>query len=104
MQWLKDCKDTFDLIVMDPPTFSNSARMNDTLDVQRDHVFLVTEAMKCLSAHGELIFSNNYKKFFMDESLYDMFHIKDISNQSIPQDYKRKKPHRCFEIKHKLAN
>ena len=104
LQWLKDCKDTFDLIIMDPPTFSNSARMNDTLDVQRDHEFLVTEAMKCLSAHGELIFSNNYKKFFMDESLYDMFHIKDISNQSIPQDYKRKKPHRCFEIKHKLTN
>lgn len=104
LKWLEDCKDTFDLIVMDPPTFSNSARMKDTLDVQRDHEFLVTHAMKLLSADGVLVFSNNYKKFYMADELYKQFDIKDISNRSVPQDFKRKQPHRCFEIRHKLPS
>ena len=101
LKWLEECKDSYDIIVMDPPTFSNSARMTDTLDVQRDHEFLVTNAMKSLSATGVLLFSNNYRKFFMSDAIYEMFDVKDVSNQSIGQDYKRKKPHRCFEIRFK---
>lgn len=102
MAWLKDCKDTFDLIVMDPPTFSNSARMSDTLDVQRDHEYLVDKAMALLTADGVLIFSNNYKRFRLADEIYERYQVRDISNQSIPQDYKRGKPHRCFEIRHKF--
>lgn len=101
MQWLADCKDAYDLIVMDPPTFSNSARMKDTLDVQRDHEFLVNKAMSLLTHDGVLIFSNNYKKFHLDESLYEKYAVKDVSNQSVPKDFSRTKPHRCFEIRHK---
>ena len=101
LKWLADCRDTFDLIVMDPPTFSNSARMSETLDVQRDHEMLITNAMKSLSASGVLLFSNNYRKFFMDEKIYELFDVKDVSNLSIGPDYKRKKPHRCFEIRFK---
>ncbi|TXR53553.1 bifunctional 23S rRNA (guanine(2069)-N(7))-methyltransferase RlmK/23S rRNA (guanine(2445)-N(2))-methyltransferase RlmL [Reinekea thalattae] len=102
MKWLAECKETFDIIVLDPPTFSNSARMTDTLDVQRDHEFLVESAMKCLTADGVLIFSNNYKKFYMDDALYEKFDVKDITARSVPNDFKRKKPHRCFEIRHKF--
>jgi 23S rRNA (guanine2445-N2)-methyltransferase / 23S rRNA (guanine2069-N7)-methyltransferase len=101
LKWLADCRDTFDLIVMDPPTFSNSARMSETLDIQRDHEMLITNAMKSLSASGVLLFSNNYRKFFMDEKIYELFDVKDVSNLSIGPDYKRKKPHRCFEIRFK---
>lgn len=103
MQWLADCKDTFDIIVLDPPTFSNSARMKDTLDVQRDHEFLVNSAMKCLTAEGVLIFSNNYKRFFLADSLYEKYQVKDITSRSVPVDFKRGKPHRCFEIRHRFS-
>lgn len=101
MAWLKDCRDAFDLIVMDPPTFSNSARMSDTLDVQRDHEQLIADAMTLLSANGVLIFSNNYKKFHMAEAMYDQFQVTDITSRSVPKDFQRKRPHRCFEIRHK---
>lgn len=103
MAWLKDCKDTFDIIVLDPPTFSNSARMKDTLDVQRDHEYLVSHAMKLLAADGVLIFSNNYRKFYMADSLYEQFDVKDITGKSVPNDFKRAKPHRCFEVRHKFG-
>jgi len=103
MAWLKDCKDTFDLIVMDPPTFSNSARMSDTLDVQRDHEFLVNDAMQLLTADGVLLFSNNYKKFRLADELFEQYNVKDITNQSVPNDFKRGLPHRCFEIRHKFS-
>ncbi|TCS42594.1 bifunctional 23S rRNA (guanine(2069)-N(7))-methyltransferase RlmK/23S rRNA (guanine(2445)-N(2))-methyltransferase RlmL [Reinekea marinisedimentorum] len=103
MQWLADCKDSFDIIVLDPPTFSNSARMKDTLDVQRDHEFLVNSAMNCLTAEGVLIFSNNYKRFHMADSLYEKYDVKDITNRSVPLDFKRSKPHRCFEVRHKFS-
>lgn len=102
MAWLKDCDDTFDLIIMDPPTFSNSARMTDTLDVQRDHEFLVNEAMKLLTGDGVLIFSNNYKKFRLADELYENYSVKDVTNQSVPKDFARTRPHRCFEIRHKF--
>lgn len=101
MAWLKDCKDTFDVIVMDPPTFSNSARMKDTLDVQRDHEALVLDAMALLSANGVLVFSNNYQRFRMDDAIYEQFDVKDVTSRSVPKDYSRKRPHRCFEIRHK---
>lgn len=101
LQWLADSKDTFDLIVMDPPTFSNSARMKETLDVQRDHEFLVNQAMRLLSKEGVMIFSNNYRKFYLDEHLYEQYSVTDVTQQSVPKDFSRAKPHRCFEIRHK---
>ena len=63
LEWLKDNQKTFDLILLDPPTFSNSKRMDDFLDVQRDHVFLITSAMRHLSKNGVLIFCTNARKF-----------------------------------------
>ncbi|MDO7640819.1 MAG: bifunctional 23S rRNA (guanine(2069)-N(7))-methyltransferase RlmK/23S rRNA (guanine(2445)-N(2))-methyltransferase RlmL [Reinekea forsetii] len=103
LTWLKDCKDAFDLIILDPPTFSNSARMTDTLDVQRDHESMINDAMQLLTAEGVLVFSNNARKFVLAEELKARFLIKDVTLRSVPNDFKRGLPHQCFEIRHRFA-
>jgi len=104
MQWLdRPRTERFDLIFMDPPTFSNSKRMQEVLDVQRDHVFLIRAAMELLAPDGLLIFSNNYRRFKMDYDELAEVDIRDISAQTIDQDFKRNaKIHSCFEIQNKL--
>lgn len=61
---------SFDIIILDPPTFSNSKRMDDFLDIQKDHVFLINECLRILSSGGEIIFSTNYRKFELDKKEY----------------------------------
>jgi len=101
MQWLdRPRKERFDLIFMDPPTFSNSKRMQDVLDVQRDHQFLIRAAAGLLEPGGLLIFSNNYRRFKMDYEGLTEFEIKDITPQTIDMDFKRNaKIHVCYEIR-----
>lgn len=103
MQWLdRPRTERFDLIFMDPPTFSNSKRMQEVLDVQRDHVFLIRSAIELLAPNGLLIFSNNYRRFKMDYDALTELDIRDISAQTIDQDFKRNaKIHSCFEIQNK---
>ncbi|MEZ9140503.1 MULTISPECIES: bifunctional 23S rRNA (guanine(2069)-N(7))-methyltransferase RlmK/23S rRNA (guanine(2445)-N(2))-methyltransferase RlmL [unclassified Shewanella] len=94
IQWIKDCEEQFDLIFIDPPTFSNSKRMEDSWDVQRDHAALLVDLIKLLSPTGEIIFSNNKRKFKMDINLLGQYKmdVKNIDNQTLPMDYKRN-PH-----------
>lgn len=99
---LRDGKE-FDLIVMDPPSFSNSKKMREDLDVQRDHIRLIDGAMALLSEEGTLYFSNNLRSFEMDADLAMRYEIKDISKLSIPEDFRNKKIHQCFEIKRKTS-
>ncbi|WP_037588575.1 class I SAM-dependent methyltransferase [Stenoxybacter acetivorans] len=91
---------TFDLIVMDPPSFSNSKKMRDILDVQRDHVRLIDGAMRLLSPQGILFFSNNLKGFYLEEHLNQRYFVKNINRQSVPDDFRNKKIHQCWEIRH----
>lgn len=86
----------FDLIVMDPPSFSNSAKMLDILDVQRDHVKLVESCLKLLMPGGVLYFSNNLRGFTLDASLQGRG--RDISGQSVPEDFRNRKIHQCFRF------
>lgn len=88
----------FDLIVMDPPSFSNSKKMLDILDIQRDHVRLIDGAMHLLAPGGTLYFSNNLRSFVLDEKLAERYRVKDISKQSVPDDFRNKKIHRCWQI------
>lgn len=101
-QWLKDCEQQFDLILLDPPTFSNSKRMDDVLDVQRDHPALIRDAMRCLSSDGLLIFSNNRQHFRLDEGLHKDYKIEDRTRWSLDEDFAgRQRPiHRCWFITH----
>ncbi|WP_299201461.1 bifunctional 23S rRNA (guanine(2069)-N(7))-methyltransferase RlmK/23S rRNA (guanine(2445)-N(2))-methyltransferase RlmL [uncultured Amphritea sp.] len=100
IKWLKTQKgQSYDLIFMDPPTFSNSKRMHDVLDVQRDHVDLINLAMELLRPGGKLIFSNNYRRFKIDPQLAERYKVVDISRKTIDLDFKRNsKIHQCFEI------
>ncbi|TPD50678.1 MAG: bifunctional 23S rRNA (guanine(2069)-N(7))-methyltransferase RlmK/23S rRNA (guanine(2445)-N(2))-methyltransferase RlmL, partial [Thalassolituus maritimus] len=99
LQWLKDDTGEYDLIFMDPPTFSNSKRMEGVLDIQRDHVDLIRMAMDRLAPGGTLIFSNNLRKFSLDREALSEFSIRDVTGKSIPKDFERRQNiHVCFEI------
>ena len=90
----------YDLIFLDPPTFSASKRMRGTLDVQRDHVELIEQCMKLLMPGGELLFSTNQRKFRLDEEVLTTFRVEDISHRTIPKDFERDpRIHRCWLLR-----
>jgi 23S rRNA G2069 N7-methylase RlmK/C1962 C5-methylase RlmI len=94
--------DNFDLIFLDPPSFSNSSKMQQTLDIQRDHEALIRMSMNLLSADGLLMFSTNRRSFKLDEVVGESYKVLDISHATLPEDFKRNpKIHRCWEIRHK---
>jgi 23S rRNA (guanine2445-N2)-methyltransferase / 23S rRNA (guanine2069-N7)-methyltransferase len=90
----------FDLIFLDPPTFSNSKRMEGVLDVQRDHVGMIRRSLKLLRPAGRLVFSTNYTRFKLDsEALTDVI-VEDIGDATIPKDFERNaRIHRCFVVR-----
>ncbi|MDP5165458.1 bifunctional 23S rRNA (guanine(2069)-N(7))-methyltransferase RlmK/23S rRNA (guanine(2445)-N(2))-methyltransferase RlmL [Pseudomonas syringae] len=99
MAWLQANRDEYDLIFIDPPTFSNSKRMEGIFDVQRDQVELVDLAMARLAPGGVLYFSNNFRKFVLDENLSQRYAVEDITAQTIDQDFARNgKIHRAWKI------
>ncbi len=89
---------SFDIVVMDPPTFSNSKKMEGVLDIQRDHVSLVNNCLHALSPGGLLYFSNNYTKFQLDEEAIKAATIKDITKATTPFDFEGKLKRSCFLI------
>jgi 23S rRNA (guanine2445-N2)-methyltransferase / 23S rRNA (guanine2069-N7)-methyltransferase len=102
LSWLERCRDAFDLIFLDPPSFSNSKRMDATLDIQRDHGELIRNAMHLLTTDGTLIFSNNLRSFRMDESILAEFEVEDRTAWSIPKDFERnQRIHGCWFVRHR---
>jgi 23S rRNA (guanine2445-N2)-methyltransferase / 23S rRNA (guanine2069-N7)-methyltransferase len=100
LQWLEDPRGQYDLIFVDPPTFSNTKKENRVFDVQRDHTQLLELAMHHLAPGGLLIFSTNFRKFVLDESLGQRFAIRDISRETIPLDFERhSRIHQCWEFR-----
>ena len=81
----------YDLIVMDPPSFSNSSKMQGVLDVQQDHLTLVCQCMSLLSPCGTLYFSNNLRSFSLDERIPELYETQEISDKTIPDDFRNKK-------------
>ncbi len=102
LRWLETAKAEFDLIFLDPPTFSNSKKMEGTLDVQRDHGRLIELAMARLAPGGTLVFSNNQRRFQLDESLLERFVVKEISARTFDPDFERRPDlHHVFLIRHR---
>jgi 23S rRNA (guanine2445-N2)-methyltransferase / 23S rRNA (guanine2069-N7)-methyltransferase len=100
LNWLARAQGEYDLIFLDPPTFSNSKGMDGTFDIQRDHVDLLKKAGRFLSEAGVLIFSNNLRKFQMDRDALSEFEIEEISAATIPLDYERNpRIHNCWLLK-----
>lgn len=96
----------FDLIYIDPPTFSNSKRMETSFDVKRDQVALLSNLTRHLKDGGDVIFCTNFRGFVFDESIKDYgFEIENISESTLPRDFSRdKKIHTCYRLKFTKAN
>ena len=98
-QYLKTlAPNSFDLIVMDPPTFSNSKRMKDFLDIQRDHVELINDMLAATTTGGTLYFSTNYTKFILEEASIKASIIKDITKTTTGFDFEGKLKRWCYRI------
>ena len=99
LQWLEKCDRQFDLIFVDPPTFSNSKRMEDSWDVQRDHIKLMTNLKRILRPNGTIVFSNNKRGFKMDFAKLEELGLSavEISHKTLPLDFERNKQiHNCW--------
>ena len=101
--WLQDSargRDRYDLVFIDPPTFSNSKRMEGVLDVDRDHPALIDGCARLLAPGGLIVFSTNSQRFRLDETLPERYDVRDISRQTLPKDFERNlRIHRCFEVR-----
>ncbi|MFC0950604.1 bifunctional 23S rRNA (guanine(2069)-N(7))-methyltransferase RlmK/23S rRNA (guanine(2445)-N(2))-methyltransferase RlmL [Pasteurella multocida] len=102
LQWLARCDRQFDLIFVDPPTFSNSKRMEDSWDVQRDHIKLMTQLKRILRPNGTIVFSNNKRGFKMDVEGLETIGLSavDITAKTLPLDFERNKQiHNCWVVR-----
>ena len=99
IKWLSDAKNEgrrYQLIFLDPPTFSNSKRMDHTLDIKRDHVELINQTMELLDDDGVLIFSSNAHGFKLDQKHFEEYSIRDITRMTTSEDFRRKPAHVCW--------
>jgi 23S rRNA (guanine2445-N2)-methyltransferase / 23S rRNA (guanine2069-N7)-methyltransferase len=96
---------SWDLIFLDPPTFSNSKRTQGVLDTQRDHTTLLEQCMRLLAPGGVLLSSTNAQRFKLDAAANERWAVKDISAASIPFDFKRNpRIHRAYNCSRALAS
>ncbi|MCP5125709.1 MAG: bifunctional 23S rRNA (guanine(2069)-N(7))-methyltransferase RlmK/23S rRNA (guanine(2445)-N(2))-methyltransferase RlmL [Gammaproteobacteria bacterium] len=101
-EWLAHARERYDLIFLDPPTFSNSKRMEKNFDVQRDHAELLHQALKLLTPDGLLIFSTNQRRFRLNQEALTDWRIEDWSRQTLPLDFARDpKIHQCYALRAK---
>ncbi len=101
LEWLEREQGAFDLVFLDPPTFSNSKKMEQVLDIQRDHGTLIGHAMAVLAPGGTLVFSNNFRKFSMDQAVLQNWQVESITEQTFDPDFQRdQKLHNCWLIRH----
>lgn len=101
LQWLRNCQKKYDLIFIDPPTFSNSKRMTNSFDVERDQGDLFSQLAKILRPEGVIIFSNNKRSFKLNEKALEELDLeaKNITTKTLPLDFARNpKIHHCWQI------
>ncbi len=101
MTWLKSATQEYDLILLDPPTFSNSRDLETDWDVQKNHADCIELCMQRLSRNGLLIFVTNYKRFRLETDNFKQFNIENRSKWSIDRDFTRnQKIHQCWFLQH----
>jgi 23S rRNA (cytosine1962-C5)-methyltransferase len=99
LQYLNTVPENYsDIIILDPPTFSNSKRMEDILDIQRDHAKLINDCLRILRSGGKIYFSTNYKKFVLEKTSIQTSLIKDITKQTTPFDFEGRINRVCYLI------
>ena len=89
----------FDIAIVDPPTFSNSKRLENDWDIQRQHVELLNATLAAIKPDGMIYFSTNFRRFKLDEESINSNSIVEISKQTIPEDYRNRRIHRCWKIR-----
>ena len=103
LEWLRDdarARERYDLIFLDPPTFSNSKRMTGVLDIERDHPALIDACVRLLAPGGLLVFSTNAQRFRLDQAVAERHAVSDVSAATLPHDFERNpRIHHCFEIR-----
>ncbi len=104
LEWLRsqasDPGQRWDLILLDPPSFSNSSAMEETLDVQRDHAALIRSAAALLAPEGVLVFSTNRRRFRLEREALGELDVTDATRWSLPPDFRRGTPvHQCFFVR-----
>jgi 23S rRNA (cytosine1962-C5)-methyltransferase len=98
-QWLDEAPEGwYDLVVMDPPTFGNSKRMKDFLDIQRDHAELINKTLRAMRVGGVLYFSTNFRRFMLEEDKIKAASVKEITNATTPFDFRGKLFRMCFRV------
>ena len=97
----RDHGDLYDLVVVDPPIFSNSKRMYGSFDVQRDHVELLEKTRAFCRVGADVIFSSSRKKFRIDATAVESvgFELTEITDQTVPEDFRQRRPHRCYALR-----
>jgi 23S rRNA (cytosine1962-C5)-methyltransferase len=103
LQFMAEANAKFDVIVLDPPSFSNSKRMEEDLDIDRDHPILIRDCMKLLAPEGILYFSTNKRKFELHRIISSTYECKEISQWTIPQDFHQSFIHQSYTLKKKLV-
>ncbi|GAC1694641.1 MAG: bifunctional 23S rRNA (guanine(2069)-N(7))-methyltransferase RlmK/23S rRNA (guanine(2445)-N(2))-methyltransferase RlmL [Steroidobacteraceae bacterium] len=102
-RWLEEAARSpgrYDLVFLDPPTFSNSRRMAGVLDIERDHPELIAACVQLLAPAGLLVFSTNAQRFRLGETLGERYEIRDVSAATLPRDFERNpRIHKCFEVR-----
>ena len=88
----------FDLAVVDPPTFSNSKKLENFWEVQRDHAALLHQLQLRMAPGGVVFFSTNFRRFHLDEESLAGFTIREISRQTVPEDFRNRRVHRCWRL------
>lgn len=89
----------YDLIIIDPPTISRSKKMDQMFDIQIDYISLVTKALRLLAEGGVLFFSTNFRKFSFKKEFFSSCIIEEVSEKTIPEDFRNKKIHRCWKFR-----
>ncbi len=102
-RWLEDAaraSERYELVFLDPPTFSNSRRMEGVLDIERDHPELIDACARLLAPAGLIVFSSNAQRFRLAETLSARYEIRDVSAATLPKDFERNpRIHRCYELR-----
>lgn len=100
LEWLRTNQQRFDIIFLDPPTFSRSKRMEQTFDVQRDHAIVITQCMNMLNPSGTLLFSTNFQRFKLAMELTEHYAVINTSERTLPKDFAgNPRIHQTFELR-----
>jgi len=91
-------RDEWDLVVVDPPTFSNTKGADEFWDTQRDHAELLRRLARHVSPGGVVFFSTNFRRFKLDEPALGDYTIRDITRQTIPEDFRNERIHKCWRL------